>query len=65
MTRQEAEKKCFNTFKGKKIELGDIVVNQLLDMLEALGVVEFDKEIEEPKSGQLKINWEKKSEDRE
>lgn len=45
MTREEAIKKCANTFNMKKMELGDIPITQLLDMLEALGLIKFDERL--------------------
>lgn len=44
MTRSEALKACFNSLNSKKIEAGDIVVNQLIGCLEALGLLKFEEE---------------------
>jgi phage I-like protein len=54
MNKKEAIRKCMNTLAGKKIELGDIPVRQLVEMLEALGLIKFEDEKEDdsqPKIG--------------
>lgn len=44
MTREEALKKCLNILEGKPIRVrsGDIPINQLLNMLEALELIKFE-----------------------
>jgi len=44
MTREEAMEKCFATLAGEKMKAGDIVVRQLINMLEALGLIKFEEE---------------------
>lgn len=43
MTREEAIKHCLNSLANKKIEGTDIPANQLVGMLEALGLLKFEE----------------------